>query len=174
MVILRPPRLLLLAPGLILPADASRISPGFFRCFCKKTLTSQIYYWIKSVARLDLKAISPCFSAKCNHTHTAFLASQNCKTFRNKIDYLYRITTIFWSHIVYLRGESLSDNLDPPWYQVFIIYVNISELKVYWKLFCNLRFLKFIQFPSDLDRGPTTPHENLRGHSVTCFLNICQ
>ena len=129
---------------------------------------------MKSVAGLELKAISPCFFLKLQITHIAFSARLICKTFRNKVDRLYRITTIFWSHIVYLRGELLIDNLDPPWYQVLITCYNISELNAYMQHFCKLPFSKLIHFPSDLDRGPTTRHQILSAYSVTYLLNICQ
>ena len=92
----------------------------FFPGVSKKTHTSQIYHWIKSVARLELKAISPCFSVKFKNTHTANLASLNCKTFRNKGDHLYRITTIFWSYIVYHLGNIYTSQRDPPWISLLL------------------------------------------------------
>ena len=151
-----------------------RISSVFPRCLCQKTLTRRTYHWIKSVAGLELKALSPYFFSKLQITYTAFSVKLMCKNLWSKIDHLYRVTTIFWSHFVYLCWESLSDNLDPPWYQVLMTYCNISELKEYLKPFCKLLFLKFIHFPSEFDRGPTTRHQKLPAYSVIYLLNICQ
>ena len=77
---------------LLMCLEFRRFFPG---AYVKKTLTRRTYHWIKSVAGLELKALSPYFFSKLQITYTAFSVKLMCKTLRSKVDHLYRVTICF-------------------------------------------------------------------------------